>query len=515
MRIARLKNQVVREKRFQPPNLTVKKQQAIIQQMLSPKRAAVRLRLFSSRSKIIAAIALPAIVTNIATALFGIADIWTIGRLGDPQAQGGVEIGAKLLTTLCVLFNFLRSGTTALTAQAAGRQNTVKSSQPPALSDAQWQESGLRHPVDIKANYETEQTLIRAFSLALGLGLLLLLFKSIIIPFGLTLMDASGGIREQAYSYVLRRYWIVPLILVNVALSAWLIGMRSMRTVLVIEVASNFFHISMDCLFVLWLKQGVNGVAYASIISEIFSTSLLLAAVTHYAPLRILYRLALDQLTWQKETIYELFSLNRDLFIRTLLLMTAVIFFTRMSVRQGAILLAANAITNQLFSLATLILDGYESSAQILCGEAAGAKDRIRFSELMRASLIQGALVAALLAIIYGFYGSLLVQSFTTDPIVAQAAGKLTIWLVILPLVGVSSYVMDGVFVGAGWSKGMMGCMAVALLLFTISLFFFKSWGNNGLWLSFSLFLLYRSAAQLILLPFMTKRHFRKIEQKI
>ncbi|MCA1955731.1 MAG: MATE family efflux transporter [Zymomonas sp.] len=476
--------------------------------MLLPKRAATRLRLSFSRHKVIGAIALPAIVTNIATALFGLADIWAIGRLGDPQAQGGVEIGAKLLTTLCVLFNFLRSGTTALTAQAAGRQNTTQASHATALSEAQWQEAGLRHPANIKASYETEQTLIRAVSLALGLGLLLLLFKTFIIPFGLSLMNASGGIREQAASYLCLRYWIVPLILANMALSAWLIGMRSMRLVLAIEVASNFFHISMDCFFVLLLKQGVNGVAHASIISEIFSTLLLLAAVTRYASPQLLCRLSFHRLTWQKETIYSLFSLNRDLFIRTLLLMTAIIFFTRMSVQQGAILLAANAIINQLFSLATLILDGYESSAQILCGEAAGAKDHTRFSQLMRATLLQAFLVATLLALIYGFSGSLLVKSFTTDSIVAQAAGNLSIWLIILPLVGVSSYVMDGVFVGAGWSKAMMGSMAIALSLFMISLFFFKEWGNNGLWLSFSLFLFYRSIAQIIRLPFMGRRQF-------
>lgn len=477
--------------------------------MLSPKRATDRLFLTLSRHKVIAAIALPAIVTNIATALFGLADIWAIGRMGNPQAQGGVEIGAKLLTTLCVLFNFLRSGTVALTAQAAGR-HTVETTQPPSLSEAQWEESGRRHPMTIKASHETEQTLIRAVSLALGIGLLILLLKPIILPLGLSLMDASGSIREQAEHYVMRRYWVVPLILSNVALSAWLIGMRSMRTVLVIEVASNFFHISMDCLFVLLLKQGVNGVAYASIISEIFSTSLLLAAITKHVRPRILYYLGLERRTWQKETIYALFSLNRDLFIRTLLLMTAIIFFTRMSVKQGAILLAANAIINQLFSLSTLILDGYESSAQILCGEAAGAKDHHRFSQLMRACLLQGFLVAVLLAVIFGFSGSSLVESFTTDQIVANTAAGFSIWLVIMPLVGVSSYVMDGVFVGAGWSKGMMGCMAVALSLFMVSLFFLKGWGNNGLWLSFSLFLIYRGGAQFILLPFMTKRQFIK-----
>ena len=44
-----------------------------------------------------------------------------IGQLGDANAQAGVEIGAKFMMGLLIVFNFLRTGTIALTAQAAGR----------------------------------------------------------------------------------------------------------------------------------------------------------------------------------------------------------------------------------------------------------------------------------------------------------------------------------------------------------------------------------------------------------
>ena len=67
------------------------------------------------------AIALPSMLTNVATALFGLADLWVIGQLGDAEAQAGVELGAKFMMGLLVVFNFLRTGTIALTAQAAGR----------------------------------------------------------------------------------------------------------------------------------------------------------------------------------------------------------------------------------------------------------------------------------------------------------------------------------------------------------------------------------------------------------
>ena len=39
-------------------------------------------------------------LTNVATALFGLADLWVIGQLGDAEPQAGVELGAKFMLGL-------------------------------------------------------------------------------------------------------------------------------------------------------------------------------------------------------------------------------------------------------------------------------------------------------------------------------------------------------------------------------------------------------------------------------
>jgi multidrug resistance protein, MATE family len=116
------------------------------------------------------AIALPAMLTNLATALFGIADLWVIGRLGDVDAQAGVEVGAKFMMGLLVVFNFLRTGTIALTAQAAGRG-------------------------DVESQAET---LVRALGLSLLIGVGLLLLMTVAIPFGIDLLSAGGGVADEA-----------------------------------------------------------------------------------------------------------------------------------------------------------------------------------------------------------------------------------------------------------------------------------------------------------------------------
>ena len=84
------------------------------------------------------AIALPSMLTNVATALFGLADLWVIGQLGDADAQAGVEIGAKFMMGLLVVFNFLRTGTIALTAQAAGRGDDPSRRRRPWSARSAW-----------------------------------------------------------------------------------------------------------------------------------------------------------------------------------------------------------------------------------------------------------------------------------------------------------------------------------------------------------------------------------------
>jgi MATE family multidrug resistance protein len=82
------------------------------------------------------ALALPAMATNLATALFGLADTWAIGQLGDSAAQGAVDLGARALISALTVFNFLRTATVALTARAVGADAQAPDAQTAAAPGA-------------------------------------------------------------------------------------------------------------------------------------------------------------------------------------------------------------------------------------------------------------------------------------------------------------------------------------------------------------------------------------------
>jgi MATE family multidrug resistance protein len=427
----------------------------------------------SSGPRTILAIAVPAMLANLATAFFGLADLFVIGRLGEPAAQGGVEIGAKLLMTLLIVFNFLRASTTALTAQAAGAGDLA----------------GAR------------EALVRALACALLLALLLFAAAPAAIPLGLRLFSATGAVARQADLYVRIRYVGALPWLLNAVLTGWLIGQRRVRTVLLVEILANLVHVCLDLALVLGAGQGVAGVAVATLVSEGVKLAALAGAAAARPSARGFLRTARAQATYRGAELARLFRLNRDLFARTVLLMAAVVLLTRAGALQGEVVLAANAILYQFFIFSALLLDGFENAAQVLCGERAAEGGRAGFAALVRAVLALAGAAALVIAGAYALLAGDLAGRFSAAPRVVLTARAHIGWAVLMPLAGFASYVFDGVFIGAGWTGSMLASMAIALAGFGLALLALKGSGDDGLWCAFAIFLLARGGAQALMTP--------------
>jgi len=199
-------------------------------------------------------------------------------------------------------------------------------------------------------------------------------------------------------------------------------------------------------------------------------------------------------------------GVNRDLFLRTVILMVAMAALTRVSAERGPVILAANGILYQLFIFSALLLDGFENAAQVLCGERTGAHDRVGFLRITKAIIGRGFLAAGLLSATILIFAFPVILSFAATEEVAIAALTVAPWLVIMPLAGVASFVLDGVFVGASWTRALLASMAGAGIVYAGLLWLTWPLGNDGLWLSFTAFLAVRALFQLAMLPRLSAR---------
>ena len=70
------------------------------------------------------------------------------------------------------------------------------------------------------------------------------------------------------------------------------------------------------------------------------------------------------------------------------------------------------------------------------------------------------------------------------------------VFAALAPLAGVLAFELDGVFVGATWTRDMRNMMLVSLALYIASFFLLRPLGNSGLWLALLVFLFVRGFTQ-------------------
>jgi MATE family multidrug resistance protein len=157
-------------------------------------------------------------------------------------------------------------------------------------------------------------------------------------------------------------------------------------------------------------------------------------------------------------------------------------------------MLAANAVLLNFQIFSSYAMDGFANAAEALTGEAVGARDRGRFRRAVKASSLWALIFSVAITVFFYVAGPLLIDILTGVEEVRRAARVYLPWVVVLPMISVWSFQLDGIFIGATWTAEMRNGMAMSLIAFVAALFMLvPGLGNHGLWLAFCLFMVARA----------------------
>ncbi|NIG19762.1 MATE family efflux transporter DinF [Pantoea sp. Al-1710] len=433
------------------------------------------MRLFSSSDKALWRLALPMILSNITVPLLGVVDTAVIGHLDSPIYLGGVAVGATATSFIFMLLLFLRMSTTGLTAQAFGANDKT------ALARA------LTQPLLI----------------ALVAGVLFLLLRA---PFSLiaaSLMGGSPEMQHQAQIFINIRWLSAPATLANLVILGWLLGVQYARAPMVLLIVGNLVNILLDLLFVLKLHWGVAGAAAATAVAEYVTLGVGLWMVVRVLKLRGISFNLLKQ-SWRGDAA-RLFRLNRDIMLRSLMVQICFASLTLLGARLGPDVVAVNAVLLMFLTFTAYALDGFAYAVEACSGEAVGARDRSRLLLIWHAACRQAGIVALAFAAIYAITGPQIVALLTSLEPLREMADRYLGWQVILPLIGVWCYLLDGMFIGATRGREMRNSMVMAAVGYGLALLTLPWLGNHGLWLAVTVFLALRG----LTLWWMWRRHWR------
>ena len=427
--------------------------------------AATRIRPFEVTHRGVLLVALPMTLAFLTTPLLGVVNTMVIGRLGDAALLGGLAIGAVIFDVIYATFNFLRSGTTAFTAQARGASDKP----------------------------ETDAVLVRGLILAIAAGLFVLAVHHWLLAAASTFMGGSAAVREATATYYEVRVLAAPMTLTNYVILGWLIGRGRAGLGLAFQTLLNGLNIVLSLYFVNGLGLGVAGVAWAAFIAE---------AVTAAIGIVVTLWMMSGPLDWpgilDPTAFRRMLTVNGDIMIRSFILLFAFAFFTSRSAAAGDVVLAANQVLMTFFFVGSYFLDGLAIAAEQFAGRAIGARYRPAFERSLVLTISWGYAFAIVVSAILWIAGPSIIDAMTTNPEVREAARVYLIYAALTPLAGTLAFQMDGVFIGATWSRDMRNMMLVSLAVYLVVWWALSPMiGVDGLWIALLCFLGVRGFALL------------------
>lgn len=412
-------------------------------------------------------IAIPSIVSNITVPLLGLVDVTIVGHMGNTAFIGAIAVGGMLFNILYWNFGFLRMGTSGLTSQAYGRKD--------------------------------RDSEMKVLTQALGVGLIsagiILMIQYPVERLAFHLLSTSAEVEAYAIRYFRVCVWGAPAVLMMYGFKGWFIGMQNSRFPMYIAIAVNCINILCSLCLVFLLGMKVEGVAWGTVIAE--WSGLLMAVVLwlkYYGYLR-------ERFTFKGSlrlvAMKHFFSVNRDIFLRTVCLIAVTTFFTSTGARQGDTILAVNTLLMQLFTLFSYIMDGFAYAGEALVGRYIGACNVKELRHAVHNLFGWGAGLSLLFTLLYGMGGEQFLKLLTGEEEVIQEAGRYFYWALAIPLVGFAAFLWDGILIGATATRQMLWSMIIASGTFFLLYYVFSGKADNHiLWLAFLVYLGLRGLLQ-------------------
>jgi len=413
-------------------------------------------------------LAVPIILANISVPLVGIVDTAVMGRMESPAYLSATAIAATIFSSIYWVFGFLRMGTSGLVAQSLGASE----------------------------HQRAQRNALRSITLALLIGCALLLAAPLLFRLGMWSMAVSAEVRDLASQYFSVRVFSAPATLALYSIIGTLVGQQRMRAVFCLQLILNITNVALTLAFFNLTELDIIGVALSTLISEYLAMVCGLAMLWPSLNFRknVLENNSLAWL-WERQKMLEFLKIGSDLFIRTLCLTAAFYWLMVMSAKLGVIVLAVNAVLIQMLHLMAHALDGFSHAAETLAGHAYGKRDRVALSSAVHAATFWATILALMFTVVYAWFGGYIFDTMTTQEEVQNAARTWLWWIALTPLVGVWSFLLDGIFTGTTHTREMRNGMIISLTMFICAtLVLVPLLNNHGLWISYYVLMLARAA---------------------
>ena len=416
----------------------------------------------------------PLIIANFTIPLVGLTDTIIMGHMPDSTYIAAIALGGIVFNFMYAGLNFLRMSTTGIVSQNLGSKDFD----------------------------EVLLSLLRPLFIAFLIGLILLLSKEFLFNLSVYFLTPDEKLQKLYKEYLFVRMIGLPAGLLNVVFLGWFFGMQQTRPILIQLITINVVNVISSLYLAVILDYGIYGVALGSVMAQ-FSGLFISILVFSYSLKKLNLKIFILKKLRDISSFLKLFSISKDLFIRTMLMVSVQAYVIKKAGLLGVDELATIEILLVIFSLSSYSLDAFAHSAESSIGVSIGSKNKKNIYKAIRITTELALVLSIIISIILYISNSYLISVFTD----ITALRNLTIGLwglvVITPFIAMSAFQLDGIFIGATLAKEMRNCTIFSSLIFYIILeyWFESNLDLKGLYSCFLLFLISRGVFLTIYLP--------------
>ena len=412
-------------------------------------------------------LSIPIFFANLAIPMVGIIDTALMGNLGNLSYLSATSVAANLFSMIFWSFGFLRMGTVGMVSQAHG-QNNYK---------------------------EILNIILRNLLFVFTISLLILITQYFILNLSLKIFDLSELTQKFYTQYFKIRIYSAPGELTLYIITGLFIGLQKTK---ISSLAVGFFsilNIILSILFVTKYDLNIKGVAYGTLYSAIITSVIFLIYTFYYLSKHISLKIDLKELI-DINKIKNIFDINFNIFIRTILLTFSFLWFTYLGTQIGEDYIAANTILINLVFLSAFILDAYAFSTEGMVGYSLGKKDLSLFKTIIKNSFILSSITGLIISIVYFLANQYVINLMSDIEEIRILSSQYVIWLIILPFIASFCYQFDGIFIGVSQTKELRNAMIFSVFCYLIiSIFLTKYFSNTGVWISLCIFMILRATS--------------------
>jgi len=410
-------------------------------------------------------LSIPIFFANLAIPLVGIIDTALMGNLGNLSYLSATSVAANLFSMIFWSFGFLRMGTVGMVSQALGQNNYQ----------------------------EILNIILRNLFFVLIISIFIIFLQYFILNLSLQIFELTDLTKEFYTQYFNIRIYSAPGELTLYIITGLFVGLQKTK---ISSFAVGFFSILNIILSVFFVKVynlDIRGVAFGTLISALITSLLFLSYTFVYLKKYTLLSLNLYEI-FNLDKLKNIFNINFNIFIRTILLTFSFLWFTYLGSQIGENFIAANAILINLVFLSAFILDAYAFSTESMVGYSLGKKDLNLFKIILKNSFILSSLTGLLISIIYFFISEHVINLMSDIEEIRLLSSNYSIWLIIMPFIASFCYQFDGIFIGVSQTKELRNAMIFSVTSFLIlSIILTKYYFNTGIWISLCIFMILRA----------------------